>query len=689
MLFVNLAPDVLSEILDWIGGGIDLIQLWLTGDRKLHHLLKDRGILRSATFAADVNGRLSICLPRMLNSLSFLRTLKLVAFARIATPSQLWETLSTLRNLQSLYLELPSAEEWLLAPKDEIEAFSSLFASLEETDASTPTLPSPNGHYLRPMADAFPHLEILHLKSSKHFLTLKDIPHFPKSLRALLLPYNVNFDQTTVSHLHHLPNLDTLAITVPEEANFSGLILPARITCLHMNSSASDIPTSFWSLATNLFELNGSFKLSSSHPLPESVLSMTNRHYVSAHSKPSLPSSLTRLAAPSLQQTLSDLSGLPRDLKSLSFTVSSEPDKPVFRSENLVFPALLQQVYVHYVSHSSGVLQVLKNLPLIQQITICSAGEASYNSTSLFGLPKTLTHLQLSYLYYSWTRQDGSNVCHFSDNAIAQLPRGLTYLALPKEIFFITTRSLLDLPRNLKTLDVAVAFDDNDYSIAGQISHLPRSLQTLRLYIPWSVNVFIDEALPNWSVDSAACCVQLSLRTTDRSKWTHDMLAMLPKTCLTNLSLMDAFDTIWTGEALASLSPNLRKISLCKGEMEASALSELPSSLTSLHIDGVTRLSGKCLTFLPPCLETAVLPVLSSITDDDLSRLPPSLWKLHFDYSNCYLTERGIKALVPAISCFRCRNAKFDNAFKSATSRYLTHRWVDLQGESSDVPFSP
>ena len=708
-MYLNTLPsDALGQILAWMSGGSDIIRLWLTGDGKLHHMLKNRGALRSATFKCPWNGPLYCRLPGMLHSLSLLRELSITSFYRVAAPSRLWNTLSTLTGLRSLHLDIPEAETWLLMSIDPLESLPFLFDSLDDP---IPSSTSSNLHSTKttlcPIADTFPNLERLHLEGKRSVLTLAHIPLLPKSLKALKLPNNLNFNEKTLNELHFLPNLNTIWLNIAPETPLSDMILPPQITSLRFISSLDlFIPASFWSLSSHLVNLTGRFQPESLEALPSTIEKFNLYDHTSAGiATRLLPKNLTHLVqfAVSARNLATEVAELPASLKrirlrlknenSVDYNAAASRSSIIDPSALIHFPKQLRHVFIWYAQQSSVLLmESFKILPCLQTICLCSDGDPNFNVESLIGLPRSLVSLELEWKY-SFVRAEGMVSVHNADAALPHLPPNLTKLALPASKFFITTWNFGLLPKSLKLLEVAIGLADDQSLLPSHFGQLPRSLQILKL-LPRSASsnakpvsssssstttTTSPSSLPSSSPSSPIVTIGPIGPISD-DHLTTEVLSNLPRACLKELLLTaSSAGTLWSRPLLASLSPHIQVLRLVQGTIVDQAILGLPSDLVSFtHNSVLTTLSGECFSNLPRRLVSLDIRGVDYLSDKHLHSLPPRLWSIHLmQPTGIQVTDDGIASLVPSVGEFSCYNKKLASKYRSATSRYKTQVWLD------------
>lgn len=680
----TLPPETLGEILGWIGGGVNILRLWLTGDRKLHHLIKNRGALRSATFLSPWGGPLYCRLPGMLYSLTHLRELCITSFNRVATPLQLWNTISTLYNLRSLRLEISEAELWLMdLPAKDHEISSAISESLEGS-VIHPTLLSPDAK-LRPIADTLPLLEILYLGTKVCVLNPAHIPHFPKSLTSLKLPQNSTFDHNTLPLLHHLPNLHLIWLFIPEHTDFSSLILPPQITSLRLNSHGRTltIPRSFWKLSTFIASFQATIDLVSAAALPSVIEDLCLEEASGmAGAIHHVPPSVTKLNLTSLYTHTLDkmLIAWPSNLKRLSLNLQSD-DLPqhslqTLQSANFVFPfqKSLQQVYITHAGLSSALLlNSLKLVPTLRSLTICSFSEPSYTLESLQDLPKSLNYLNLHWFYRHKGELQSINI----DTVLPQFPPNLTFLSLT-ERFFMTSWGTRHIPKSLQALEIALGLADDDSVLPSHMGNLPRSLTSLQLYFPQQIAPLGPK---NNGSPMKGNFDQFAIRPYSATQWTPAMLSNLPRASLTRLTIAqhngppithptEVSSTIWNYEALSSLPPTIRDLYIAEGFMDDQAIAGLPPNLTTFRFEGaISKLSGECFKLLPRRLVSLKLGrIQRPLSDAHLAHLPPRLWELRLGRSTGHsITPEGIASIVPAVGQFDIVDMKLRADFRQAS----------------------
>ena len=629
-------------------------------------------------FTVPIDGRLSCRLPVMLHSMFHLRELEIGSSVRIASPTRMWDVLSTLINLRKLRLLLSDAEEWLREPESEFELVSSLFASDDVDEASfSPSPISSGGTTLRPISNTFPHLESLSLIGRRYFLGLEHIELLPKSLKVLEFYGNKLIDHKIVLELHHLPDLHTLSICVPDRADFSNLVLAPSITSLCFLQAANlTIPSSFWSLATNLIEFEANIDSSSFQSLPSSLQTFRlpertiDRHALTFER---LPKSITSIELPLLSKAILDsqIGSLPNSITSLHMSVDFDSvialraqgyQEPIYYTSSLYhFPSMLQDVYIGDLNNiGARAIESLKLCPLLKKIVIDTTFQAAFTLQSLIGLPKRLTHLDLSWNFGTSTSQLNA------DSVLSQLPPDLTHLVLPWKIFIISSNCLHLLPKSLETLDFSLCLATDDAVLPSHIAQLPRSLRSLTITHGSEMPITYNSrpAQPPRVTFS-----DLAIRQAKDSCWTPEMLFNLPRQCLRKLTISKSA-TKWTKESWASLSPELRYLRLDVDEaFDDESLLGLHPNLTSLHLSGEARFRGDCFQFLPKNLLVLVI-ALHSLNDDDLKHLPPRLWQLQLTSHPVEdgLTEQGMSSIFHHVSFVGA--SKPQNMYAKLSRRY-------------------
>lgn len=559
MSLFTIATELLGDILVMLSGN-DIIQLWLTGDAKLHYLLSNRGALRSVSFILPWKSRLTYRLPSILLSLPHLESLHIRTWERIATPYRIWKVLSELPNLRSLHLSTEGSVEWLIDSNFEADCVFSLFGAIDDSDSLSNTQSSILSiEPLRPVAQALPNLEFLRLEFAFDDLVEEHIRFLPKSLTHLDLASYFNM-HLLIPQLQHLPKLHTLRIRLYDESkDFSGLVLPATITSLRLVcNSHLTIPSSFWSLATDMWEVHAPLDPSSALALPKTIRTLATRSIPLN----ALPYSLTHLRAYLSPDTLGyDIASLPSTLTSLEISnfrrlAGLAPSAPVDDNASSLyrFPPNLKRFILH--DNHSAAARMLESLKAaasstLEYIRIISESDPLYTFESLLQLPSTLTSLRLDMVHQN------SQPRVVIDSALPHLPHGLIDLLITNNCFYMTSWGIKHLPPNLKTLNVDFGHAEDDSMLPTHIAALPRSLQSLTLSrtvsVPDAPILRFDVASARFQMSKPKSLTESPVRLKKDPQWTPAMLSNLPRASLTSLTLYDAEATDWTKEAFESL----------------------------------------------------------------------------------------------------------------------------------------
>lgn len=598
-------------------------------------------------------------LPTMLYSCRRLTSLKIHASsARLALPEQLWNLLSTLSALQHLHLECLEADEWLFEPEIDPD-FSAILFGEEEDSVSPNAHPSstPTSRVLRPIAEAMPNLEYLHLETRHAHFEPHHIPFLPKSLTYLELPCNERMTAVSLPYYHECPNMRTIRVLVTHHEQITGVLAPSITSVSFWGGANLAIPSTFWK-DCNLIEFFGDATAETIKQLPKSVeivkcAGLWHTQHWSSHDCMEL---LKAISLPNLKY-LKFPNNYDLDRRTKQWTPFPSPTIETLHlfgsyqhfthvldvEPRMKLPTMLQTLIVDEITRPAALFAGLAELSSLTFLQFQVRGQCFESPDFLTNLPESLTHLDYK---DAW----GSNVVGsvepiLINSAIPKLPRKLQRFTICNRLFYMTSGAIKDLPKHLNILSVAVVFDA-DCEPQEHILELPRYIATLNIIhaLP------LAERFNSRSIGPVSPTKTLK-GNVDNSKWTFDMFKNLPLQSLTTLSIMNTANTCWTSEMMKLLHPtDLGYLRFNRGVFEEDAVASLPRGLTSFLYEGDTPLSGKCIPNLPPRMVRLTLPETFDVDEKELTLLPSQLYSLTLSQKLPHLNELSARFL-PASVC--------------------------------------
>lgn len=615
MRLYNFPSEVLQQLADYLEGH-HLVRLWLTGDSNLRYAISTRGSIKEASFYGSFAVQSTSRLPGMIGSLTYLTNLKISAYgSRIARPRRIWECLSRLRKLKSLYLSFVEAEQWLLEPICE-DFGHSLFES--PTDAQDDAIDlSPPSRQLRPIAKTFSELESLSLGSGSPALVDEDIGNFPKTLTALELPYARQLTGRCYLQLYALPKITKIWLPAPCEG-ISLASLPFSISDVRiLTYRISTLPNTFWNhcnirnihveveyipkiahmKALEELRVVGLFGRSYGGPMLEfpnlRILEMTSNALNLFGEQPTI-------SAPNLEKL------------DANWPIEISP-----QSQNR-FPVMLKDLKteVSGIDPESLLLRSITSLSHLTSLNLRFVDSSFDIGKLLKQFPKSLRSLHLA--RNVWTQYPLTTSCMIVPMAI--FPSNLTTLVLNDSDFVVLAHTLAHLPRHLRTLELKIVFNTTSELTNGLLS-MPNELHTLRIAFAMlngdqilSLKEFVD-----YKTNSD------QFRGVSDSDFTLSIAKCLPLAHLSVLRVNDFIDLLWCSEAFKLLNPKMSNFNLLSGRIDPSAISSLPRDLLQFTFSGLHFLTSDCFKDLPRKLTVLTLSSVSSFTDIHLRDLPKTL----------------------------------------------------------------
>lgn len=550
-LLISLPPEVLEKVLNDLSGTW-LVRLWLTGSSSLHQMLGNRGAITSAIFNVSHPSALSSSRwPGMIGNLMRLTSLTIAAgHMRIAHPDRIWRSLSSLKHLRELLMHCDEAEAWMF---DFVKGYQPLTTGAPFADSGL----SSEEVVLRPIASAFPCLEVLKLRTERPFIKPKHIAQLPPSLRTLWLDSSPIAG--CIDYLAKLPLLSDLAFkSYPYEASAK---CPPSITSLVIRGAEHPFPPSFWK-DCNLKSISASMSSAPLLELPSTVerLKITSRSGLELNSLDHLPH-LKRFQCHSLKS--SAMPHFPAGLESLTLMAHY---RMILGTNASPLPASLTSLSLHaedqvdIIPHIKG----LKNL-----VSLEISNPHNYPMDALIGLPDGLKTLKFRYS----AQEDLSPI-------VKKLPKGLETFQVNAGAF-LPAASLHHLPRSLTDLYCTLRFPDSECPNLEEA--LPKTMKSLHLLLSLP-HPHIDDLLASLDLSNLAQLKTLGLNVVPYPIWTIKTFSLIPST-LHRLNITCA--AIVQG-ALKAIPQDLVSLNLQFQEEDSSIfeedLSRLPPKLTSLSI---------------------------------------------------------------------------------------------------------
>lgn len=644
MSALTLSPiDILQQILCRLNG-TNLVQLWLTGDRRLHHTLGTRGALSVATFKLPSNDCGPSRLPAMLKFCQRLTILKIDApRVRIAHAWRMWDVLSSLTMLRKLKLRCHNADEWMFDFNQDLSTFF-----VEFPDPTDPNPPQPakilTGPTLRPISATFPHLESLHLGSEMTFFEPEHIRLLPKSLTCFKLQdsyHGDKFDQECLPYFLELPNLRKLSLKVDGLRYEIAGVLPSTVTHLTLSNASIEIPKEFWGEDCHVTRFIGNVvEESSVQSFPPSLVELNF-----SCSSFKLPASFLRYNHLPHLEVLTFSSGPHSRPPPEAFLPAFPPTLTMLKLDSIddhsALPPLNRLKTLHIGRMTDiRIFESIRNFRALTSLFITLA-EVGIPTEFMSDLPPGLLEIYLS--VSSWSPQ--LQHYHLDVNPIASLlPRGLKMMYLSVPSFTITPAAFKDLPRHLEVLSITVIFEGppgDDSQIERDFLDLPRTLK--KLIVAHTVSSGRKTMPPHYVK-----------RTQKDTCWTANMLNNLPKRSLTSFSLIYALGTVWTAELMKGFGDSsLTELTICGGQLLESAVQYIPRGLTSLSINAGSEdtltFPSKRLIDLPRNL-TALTSDMQPDSEINLLELPPRLKALYMKTEKCLKDAHNLPFSIADVS---------------------------------------
>lgn len=592
------------------------------------------------------------------------------SISRLATPQQLWDLFSSLTLLKRLRLECAEAEAWLMEPEEPAE-FAHLFdetlmAELSVNTSANSTITAPLAlPPMRPIAQALPNLEYLHLNASNCHFKPGHIAFLPKSLTHFAIPYNRDLRSNCLPYFHECPNIQSIYISVESDERLTGVLAPS-ITSISFGSGTNlEIPASFWS-ASKLIKIKGYITSETLLQLPpsievikiptrswalygwtsdvcESVLYAIERNHLLPNLKQLKFSNFYNVARNA------EWPPLPKTLEKLSFTGYVANPARISHTRLPLLPQSLTKLTAEDFSDVHGLFKSIAGLSSLTTLRFKMRYQCFDNADFLRNLPGGLTYLELS---------DVSRFDPFEpiclDSALPSLPRKLKYLDASDIVYYMTSKASKHLPRQLQHLTIGYIFDQvvpttpDDSILSDHILDLPRTLSILSLahatketsqYSDWHGPKFHRKVL-----------LGHPLNTT----WSLAMFKNLPLKYLTSLTIHNSKDTLWTQQMIELLPYDLRILYISEGsQLDEEAMRVLPRKLLRFEYRGhCGSLTSRFFGSLPPFLADLNIPEMWDVDEASLTQLPRHLCTLMLSPVLHRLSESSAKFLPPSVLTF-------------------------------------